>query len=868
MPLTENWRFSFGAREVPPVGAAETDRGWQRISLPHTWNRMGNIGDRRTPDIDDRRGIGWYRTTLTAPALNGRRAWLEFDAVSIVADVWLNGVHLGRHEGAFSRFRFDATHALKPGGGNILVVKADNSRPVPGSATRHVQPIYGGFMTYGGIYRPVRLLIVDPLHIDLADQGGPGVYIDTPAVTAASGQVRVRTRIANAGRAAERATVLTRVLDATGREVARVRTAVAVASGQTGEAITMLTVVRPRLWNGRKDPYLYRVETRIDDAGGRSRDRLFQPLGFRTMRFDADTGFWLNGVRTPLHGVARHQDEAGKGWALSADDERRDMAMIAEIGANTVRYSHYNHSENIHDIADRTGLVSWTELGLLETHVPVGAPDATDKALDSGKQQLRELIRQNYNHPSVAVWSIGNEVTRLAARKIVPAAPVRDFMRALNAVAKAEDRTRPTVIALCCEPNPVTESLVGVTDLAGYNEYLGWYGEGYASKAEGLGRRMRKLHRERPDLPIAISEYGAGGALSQVTDNPFGGTVDNQGRPQPIAVQNAVHEESWKQIKTLPFLWGSYVWNMFDFANPLRNEGDSSDLNTKGLVSFDRKTRKDSFYLYKAAWSDQPVVHITDKLYRDRAYRVMDVTVYSNAPSVQLTTGQGPARTAACVDSVCRFPGVELRPGANVVEAKARFADGEHVDRATWSFNGDPRTLRLLAGTLTGIDGAPAERFGSDAFFVGGQGKRLNPLESRSFITADVDVDKSGWKPQPVLTVVAPDPRRYEAYREGSFDYVLPLPAGRYRVSLGFAEPDDLAPGARVFDVLADGAVVLPDIDVARAAGGVRRAVERSFVTTVGGDTLRLSFRPRRGEAIVSTIVIEPVGGTRSEDRR
>lgn len=859
--LTQDWRFAFGARAAPPIAADFPDRDWRPVSLPHTWNRMGNNGAARTPDVDDRRGIGWYRMNFTAPAIkNGRRAWLEFDAVSIIGDVWLNGVHIGRHEGAFSRFRLDATRALRPGGRNTLVVKADNSRPVPGSATRHVQPIYGGFMMYGGIYRPVRLVVVDPLHIDLADHGGPGVYAQAEAVSPTSSTIRVRARVSNHGRSPTRATLVTRIRDADGREVALTRSPVSIQPGRTVEATSTLAVAKPRLWNGRKDPYLYRIETTVEDERGRARDRVRQPLGIRTMRLDASTGFWLNGVRTPLHGVARHQDQAGEGWALTPADEREDMALIADIGANTIRYSHYNQSQNIHDLSDQLGLVSWAELGLLETHVPVGEPDVTAKALDNAKLQLRELIRQNYNHPSVAVWGIGNEVTRLATRKLVPAKPVRAFMSELDKVAQEEDATRPTTIALCCEPNEIVEPLVGIADTVGYNEYLGWYGEGYAEKAEALGRRMRTVHEENPKLPISISEYGAGGAITQHTDNPFGGTVDNQGRPQPIEVQNAVHEESWKQIRTLPFLWATYIWNMFDFANPLRNEGDSVDLNTKGLVTFDRKTKKDSYYLYKAAWSPEPVVHIAGKLYRDRAYPVLDVTVYSNAPQVRLTIGSGQVLTAPCVDSVCRFERVRLGVGTNQVTARAQFPGGERSDRATWTYAGDPRSLRVLAGTLTGIEGPGGVRFGSDNYFDGGKGMRVNTLYSRSFIQADVDVDKSSWKPRPVLTVAAPDPRLYDSYREGSFGYALPVPAGRYRVTLGFAEPKDKARGERVFDVLANGAVAIDDIDVARAAGGVRRGISRSFVTTSTGPNLQLAFRPSKGDAMVSYIIVEPAG--------
>jgi beta-galactosidase len=858
MALLEGWRFSFGSESTAPADPAFVDREWARVSLPHTWNSIGTQGETRGPDVDDRRGKGWYRLTFTPDDPKGRRAWLEFDAVSIVADIWLNGVHLGRHEGAFSRFRLDATRALKPGVANVLTVRADNSRPTVGSATRHVQPIYGGFMMYGGIYRPVRLVFVDPLHVDMADLGGPGVYARAQIISPQAARVAVRARITNDQANSAKVIMISRIRDAAGQVVASARASLRLPAGRTTEGKAELALANPRLWNGRRDPYLYSVEVVIEDRRRRLRDRIVQPLGIRTMRIDASTGFHLNQVRLPLHGVARHQDRAGIGWALRPEHEAEDMRLIMEIGANTIRYSHYNHSENIHDLSDRLGLVAWAELGLLETHLPVGDPDATALALESAKSQLRELIRQNYNHPSVAVWSIGNEVTRLASRQIVPAAPVRGFMAELDRVAKEEDPSRPTTIALCCEPNKFTEPLVGVADTAGYNEYLGWYDGGYAQGASALGARMRALHAATPALPLSISEYGAGASLTQHTDDPFGGTVDFHGRPQPMPVMNVIHEVSWRQISGLPFLWGTWIWNMFDFANPLRPEGDSIDLNTKGLITFDRRTKKDSFHFYKAVWTNDPVVHITDRFYADRAYPVMNVTVYSNAAEVALRIGAAPVRTARCEMGICRFSGVRLVPGDNAVSAEASFGDRKVSDQVVWSYSGDPAAMRILSGTLTGtgqVGNAP--RFGSDAFFSGGVGRRLNTLTSRSFILADVDIDKSGWKPAPRLTVAADEPQLYENYRVGTFAYRLPLPDGRYHVTLGFMEPEEKKVGDRIFDVIAGGRKAIHRFDVAKAAGGYRRGVRRSFIAYASNGTLDLAFQPVRGEAVVSHIIAE-----------
>ncbi|WP_436048382.1 glycoside hydrolase family 2 TIM barrel-domain containing protein [Phenylobacterium sp. LjRoot225] len=857
--LTDGWRFRQDNTLLGAEQPGFSDAGWERVSVPHTWNRVGHYipasGDRvNTPEkINKTQGVGWYRLTFTAPStFRGKRAWLQFEAASRKAEVWLNGVRLGEHSGGFSGFRLDATAALKSGRPNLLVVKTDNSTPTLRSATADVLPLAGDFFVHGGLYRPVSLIATDAVHLEMLDYGGPGVYASTRSIEGGQAHVSVRAKVRNDGRSAAPILVTARLVDAEGRVVAEGSNPVSVAAGRGSTVEHELTIGKARLWQGVEDPYLYRLVVELRSGGGQVLDRVDQAFGVRQMRFDPEKGFFLNGKPLRLRGVGLHQDLEGKGWAQSAADIEADIGLIREMGANSIRLTHYQHGQTVHELADRYGLILWDEIPLVTLWTLTrGQMEATSGLRANARQQLQELIRQNYNHPSVAVWGIANEVDFgaslpgfLTGDLGVPPDPL-PLLRELNALAKAEDPTRPTTQANCCEgrlfAGEVEIPIVApATELSGVNRYFGWYYGG----VDDLGPHLDATHRKRPAQPLAVTEYGAGGAVTMHTDDPLGGPPDSRGRNQPEEYMSYIHEQAWATLKSKPYLWGTWLWNSTDFATTVRREGDANDINTKGLVTYDRKTKKDAFFFYKANWSDHPTLHINGRRYVDRAYRVTDVRVYSNAASTELTlNGRSLGRKTDCPQMTCVWEAVKLDLGENVIVAAGRFPSGDQQDRIVWRVAPDVvEAIRIDSGALMA---APAEsvRFGSDAFFVGGKAGTVS--KPADYGKAKVTKVIAGAVNSEVATT----------YRAGDFQYRIPLDNGRYKVTLTFVEPGAKA-GERQFDVIANGKRKLDRLDVAAAAGAPLTAVVRSFPARVSAGRLDLEFRGRVGEAIVSSVEV------------
>ena len=841
--LNEGWRFLPADAPAGVVAGSFDDSGWQRVSVPHTWNRLGEYQTIRSAATENRQGLGWYRLKFDAPAaVAGQRTFVQFDGIGNLAEVWLNGAKVGAHAGAFSRFRFDVTDVVKPGQPNVLVVKADNSKREPGSSTQDVIPLSGDFFIYGGIYRDVSLITTPPVHIDLLDSGGPGVYAQAMQIDDAQATVTVRTRVRNDGRAAQRVTLNIRVRDAEGREVVSHSQKARVGGAATQEFPSSLVLPRPHRWNGRADPYLYTFTVDVLD-GKTLLDSVTEPLGIRAVRIDANEGFFLNGKHLPLHGVSRHQDREGQGWALSPANHEEDMALIAEMGANTVRFAHYQHAPYWFDLADRYGMIVWAEIPFVN-QVSLSEQTASSALVANARQQLVELIRQNYNHPSVVTWSVGNEVDLRPPVRGAPGKPLA-LLKNLDALARTEDPERPTVFADCCEtspPRPDAEVLAGTTDLIGYNRYAGWY----YSRVAQIGPSLDQFHARHPTVPLSVSEYGAGGAFTQHSDDPLSGAVDAWGRPHPEEYQSYFHEEAWHQIEARPFVWAAWLWNMFDFAADQREEGEAIDLNDKGVVSYDRKRRKDAFYFYKAAWSAEPVVYITGRRYSDRAYPVIDVRVYSNAKSVSLAQNGRSLGAMECPGRVCVWRNVKLTAGANAFVATSDFAGRAVTDSVSLNGPDVTRGLRVDAGDLSGHRTPDGGLMGSDHFVSGGEAKLLNFGSPR---------DRRG---EPKAVSGALDAAVHNAYREGDFGYELPLPNGKWSVTLDFMEPDALLAATRTFNVTANGRKQLTAWSPAKAAGGALKATQVRFPVSVHDGVLQLRFEPGAGPAIVSAITVTP----------
>jgi beta-galactosidase len=648
--------------------------------------------------------------------------------------------------------------------------------------------------------------------------------------------------------------------DAAGKIVGRASRS-AVLGSQTISVDAILPVAQPQLWQGMKAPYLYRVTVTLRTPRGAVLDRVAEPLGLRTMRFDPDKGFFLNGEHLFLKGVGLHQDRPAKGWAVTRADQEQDLDILADLGANAVRMAHYQHDQASYDAADAKGIVVWAEIPVVNKVSFDGAP-ASPALTANARQQLTELIRQNFNHPSIAVWSIGNEPDNTAKKIGGPSQPASLFKN-LNALAHSEDLGRPTVLADCCElgipPSvgraieniPLREPIVGIADTIGYNRYFGWYD----GKFIDFGSMLDQAHALHPQLPIAVSEYGAGAGLTQHSDNPLGGPINARGRPHPEEYQNAYHEASWRSLKERSYLWGVFIWNMFDFSSDAREEGDLNDVNDKGLVTADRKTYKDAFYFYRANWSSERTLHLVGRRYVSRPYSVLDVKAYSNATEARLWLNGSDLGTAMCTGGICIWPGVHLVSGINMLRATAEFSGTTIADALQWKFGGSPGIVHIKAGDISGYTARDGKRYGSDMYFDGGEAHGVNLLSAVRLTRAD-QIDGSHMADEKQVVVNSADPGLYDTFREGDFSYQIPVPNGQYRVTVMFEEPAATAIGKRTFNVVINGKPVLTQFDIFAAAGGKMRSVERSFNMETHDGYLALGFRGIRGKALASAISI------------
>lgn len=825
-PLEADWRFYDGARPIAATLLSFDDSSWQRVQLPHSWNALGEYALHRSEKTRNRQGEGWYRLVLNGADLPPLpRHFLQFDGVGNVADVWVNGAHVAHHAGAFSRFRTDITAVLRRNGPNVIAVRADNSKPAPGSSTQDVIPLQGDFFIHGGLYRPVSLVSVGDAHIDLLDHGGPGVYVRTQAITNDTATIGVATRL-DRDRQRELTLRTTIVDDPYGQPVA-----VSQVPASSDLVEQTLAVPHRHLWDGRKDPHQYSVVVELVRRG-RVVDRVRQQFGIRSFRFDPDQGFFLNGRHLSLHGVSRHQDYLGRGWALNAADHRRDMEIIEELGANTIRMAHYQHAEDWFDFADNAGMIAWAEIPFVNK-LSFGDSRATASLIANAREQLIELIRQNYNHPSVVTWSIGNETDiDVAFGRLGAKADPRPLLDELHVLAREEDPDRPTVIADCCEDTPNVKVaglpvLAGHSELMGYNRYFGWY---YGKTAD-LGPHLDRLHSRHPGIPISVSEFGAGAALSQHSDNPEGGPITAGGRPHPEEFQSWFHEQSWPQLKARPYLFATWIWNMFDFSSTVRNEGDATDINDKGLVTFDRRVKKDAFYYYQAQWRDDiPVLHITGRRVVERAYPVVEVRIYSNLASIDLYLNDHLAGSAHCSDGICVFSQLRLRPGPNRIEARGTFGGTAVTDAVNWVAPDPAAGLAIKVGDLVGFTGVDGQLVGSDNWFSGGTAMNV-PAKELAAISGDGD------------------PRFRSAMRTGAFRYAIPIPNGRWRVSLIFVGRQN--DGRPRFSVTAERRTVL-----SIGSLPLDDAVQQSFDIEVRDGILDLALGP---SATLSAILVKPL---------
>ena len=598
--FNSDWEFSL-----------HSDDNWEKVTLPHTWNNL----DGQDGGNDYYRGKCTYRKTILKKDLPlGEEHYLEINGANLSSVVYLNGEKLKSHDGGYSTYRVRLKDLRDE---NILEVTVDNS------PSDRVYPQTADFTFYGGLYRDVRLVSLPSSHFSLENLGTPGIKA-TPDV---KGTLDVEVEVDG-----DYDSILYTLLDREGK---------VVTEENSRETKVTLSVSSPHLWNGRKDPYLYYIKAELL-KGEERLDEVGSEIGFRSFRIDPERGFILNGEEYPLRGVSRHQDRKDKGNAISKEDHEEDMALIMEVGANTIRLAHYQHDQYFYHLCDKNGIVVWAEIPYISQHMSQGRENTIS--------QMKELITQNYNHPSIVVWGLSNEITMGNPKD----PDMLENHRILNDLCHTMDKTRLTTSAMLTVCG-IDEEIVHISDVVSYNHYFGWYG----GEVSMNGPWFDAFHKKYPNKPIGCSEYGCE-ALNWHTSRPMQGDYTEE-------YQAYYHEEMIKQFFSRKYLWATHVWNMFDFGADARAEGGENGQNHKGLVTIDRKYKKDAFYAYKAWLSEEKFIHIASKRYVDRTEDITNVTVYSNLPEITLFLNGEKFETKTAEDHFFKFQ--VPNKGRTIIEA-------------------------------------------------------------------------------------------------------------------------------------------------------------------------------------------------------
>lgn len=670
--FNEGWHFKKGP--FPNRASIFNDNlaqgGWQEVMIPHTWNAkdmqqdMTNNTAYRNPQERFYTGEALYKKTYTPDAsLNGKRVFLKFEGVGSVAEVYVNNQFAGRHKGGYSAFAVEITRLLKLGEENEIILKADNSARQDVVPVNHVL-----FGVYGGIYRDIHLIVTDKLNIAVNDYASSGVYINQNNVDKKSAQASINVKVENKNLTIKEAQVVYAIYDMENKLINRKEQSVSVLPQGRQEFTESLIVKSPTLWQGIENPYLYKVVTQLI-VDGKQIDEVIQPLGFRNIEVRANQGVFLNGKKYPMYGVCRHQDWWEKGSALTTAEHDADIELIKEIGATTIRLAHYQQAEYFYSKCDSLGLLVWAEIPFVN--------QVTTYETENAVQQLTELIRQNYNHPSIYVWGLHNEVYS-------PFEQTVQLTSTLHDLAKSEDPDRYTVAV--SGYNTIDATANNSADLQGINHYFGWYG-GKISDIEGW---VKKAEKEFPDHRVIFSEYGGEANIDHQKEE-VGEIGDCCGFDKKYYETwgTKFHEIQWGVISRHPYLLGSYVWNMFDFATPRSAQGGLHSRNTKGLITFDRKIKKDGFYWYKANWSKEPVLYLTQRRANERENEYTSVTVYSNIGNPQLKVNGEIISDYSIgnTDVHYIFDVVRLKVGENILETKVIKDGKEYSDKIVWNYS-------------------------------------------------------------------------------------------------------------------------------------------------------------------------------------
>ena len=648
--INQDWNFRF-SHQVDKNSS-------RRVDLPHTWNAQDALSGK--PDY--KRGIGNYDKKLFIRSeWKGKRLFLRFEGANCVSNVFINGKQIGEHRGGYGAFIFEITDKVNYGKDNTVLVRVNNGEQLD------VMPLVGDFNFYGGIYRDVHLLVTEDICISPLDYASPGVYLVQQQVDMKQAGILARINLSNGTEHPRQATLKLQVKEGD-KVVYQADKNVTVAPHTKVQSEEMsFTLPNPHLWNGTEDPFMYQtVITLMKD--GKEIDKVEQPLGLRYYTTDANQGFFLNGKHLPLHGVCRHQEWAEVGNALHPMHHEEDTRLMLEMGVNAIRLAHYPQAAYMYDLMDRNGIVTWAEIPF------VGPGGYADKGFvdqpsfrENGKEQLKEMVRQHFNHPSICFWGLFNELKENGDNPL-------EYIKELNVLAHQEDPTRPTTSA-----SNQGGAINFITDNIAWNRYDGWYGATPATLASWLD----KTHQSHPQIKIAISEYGAGASIYHQQDSLVQTSPGSWWHPENW--QTEYHIQNWKIISERPYVWGSFVWNMFDFGAAHRTEGDRPGINDKGLVTHNRKVKKDAFYFYKANWNPEPMVYIAGRRSVNRVKPVTEVQVFSNCAEVTLkVNNQLAGKMQPDGVKVCVFKDIRLNKGKNMIEVSAKNGKKVVTDACCW----------------------------------------------------------------------------------------------------------------------------------------------------------------------------------------
>ena len=626
--INNNWMFIKNACSYEDI----KNQKFIRVNIPHTWNGM----DGQSGGDNYYRGLCWYKKEFDFKKKEDKNYFIEFKAINSVASIYLNGIYLGEHRGGYSAFRFDVTDIIKSNE-NTITVGADNSY------IEDVYPLFADFTFYGGIYRDVNIIETEQVHFEMMDYASSGVYLSQRNISKESAEIEIKALISNSGDEVD-VVCDVKLVDKEGNSIAEDNQRILVKD--KNKVVVILNIDNPILWNGRNNPYLYSCEVELI-VDGQVTDSIAIPTGIRFFEFDGNKGFILNGVMYRLNGVSRHQDREAVGNALTREHQIEDMGLIKEIGANSIRLAHYQHSQFFYDLCDKEGMVIWAEIPYISKTSEI--KNYSTNAVN----QMSELVKQNYNHSSIIMWGVQNEIGIFPDER-----PLQEIVKTIQDTVKKNDTTRVTTqaqLTMIKEDNPANSE----TDIVAYNQYYGWY-KGDTSGYDDFIKRFRKAN---PNKCFGYSEYGAEGIVKWHSDEP-------KVKDYTEEYQAKYHEEVMEIFNKYDFIWGTYVWNMFDFGSDMRDEGGVQGRNNKGLVTFDRKIKKDAFYFYKSLWSEEATLHITSKRFVKRHLDVIKVKVYSNLGEVTLYHDGDVVETQKSNSNIFVFK-INLKRGKNNIVAKS-----------------------------------------------------------------------------------------------------------------------------------------------------------------------------------------------------